>query len=117
MTAEEGARALYDAGRAFQLEELAKTLDMQPWLQLLAAHKRCAAAGRAMAECRMKRISGMQHPAEQEQNTAIIQLYCCLVEVNIMAIEPGYTGFLQIELYKAARYHTALADACPEYLA
>ena len=122
MTAEEGARALYDAGRLFQLEELAQTLDMQPWLQLLAAHRRYAAAQRSMSAIRderlqMERTDAELHPAEQEERSAEIHLLCKLFRAGVMTPGPGFRGILQMEVYQAAQLHYKLQRLCPEYLA
>ena len=122
MTAEEGARALYEAGRPFQLEELARTLDMSHWLLLLAAHKRCAAAARWMARCRaerlqMLRIAGIQHPAELEEQQAMLQLMEHMLSLNLIAAGPEDAALQQLQMLIVSRAHNRLADACPAYLA
>lgn len=123
MTAEEGARELYKAGRLYQLEELAKTLELTAWLRLLRAHRRCAAAEYRMAACRderlhMDRAGAKEHPAEIEEQEAQLQLLSCLYETGVLrAGKQPYQGTLQMLLQHAVRIHSAAADACPEYLA
>lgn len=121
MTPEDGARALYEAGHLFQLEEVARILELPQWLELLEAHKRCARAAQGMKDSQKERLSmeredGELHAAEIEEQSALIHLLCAMFHADVMQPGPGYRGVLQVEMYQAARIHARCVQLCPEYL-